>query len=483
MTSVLIVDDEKYVRQSIINRIDWASLNCEIAGEADNGRVAMDLLSIRPVQIVITDIKMPLLDGIGLIREAKALYPHIFFIILSGFPDFQYAKTALQLGVKNFIEKPINIEELKGTIREITALVEQNQSLVTTDCTYRQLIESSDELHLLDHPYYMMAAFRYSGSQQPKIRMELWQEFLKRHKIKGVYSFRVPNIPKVSFLLLCLAEQPGIPIEEIRRLYGLGPLLCPDIHFVSCNSDAANFTFLYYQTITKLKEMVFSCTSEAPDFSVFQENIRLLKNGLSRQEYQLFPQLIHSFSKIHPFTFSMAESLIFELCAEAKKLPESDPQRLLAVDRLSDPYFILNCMSKEQFFNTLIELCQCIFPDKEPATESQSLLFEIYAYIQNNYTNDLTLETISKLFYLSQPYLSSLFKKHTGCGISQYIENLRMDQAKKLLIDYDLSICEVAALIGYNDPNYFSKVFRKHTGISPTKYKTDCPVAEPQCFG
>lgn len=471
MIPVLIVDDEKYVRQRILTRIDWKALGLTVAGEADNGRSAMSFLSSCPVQIVITDIKMPLMDGIELIRQTRSLYPSMFFIILSGFPDFQYAKTALQLGVKNFIEKPIDMEELSRTLAEIAQSINQKEPAVPDKLTYRQLIEAADDLGLLRHRDFVMSALQYFDGPKPDLSPQLLQAVGRQYQAQAVYHFTVPNIPSSSFLLFCFSQPSKLPLEAVRRIYQWPEQASGPVRMAIASSDAQNFTSLYYQALTGLKQQLFDPSQGEAEFSAFGEHLHFLQKSISQENYSAIPQALKRINKLHPLTLSMGEALVFELCGQAQKLASQSPQSLLACGNLSSPYLIVNSKTREDFFAQLAALCQDIFP-VQSEEESKNPFRQICEYIQANYMEDLTLEEISKRFYLSPTYLSALFKKQAGLGISQYIEQLRIDRAKALLQEDTLPISDIALFIGYNDPNYFGKVFRKYTGISPSKYRT-----------
>lgn len=116
MYRILVVDDEKFIRKSICNRMDWAAFGIEVAGEAANGREALEQIeSLRP-QIVLADIRMPVMDGIAFITEAKKRYPQVHYILMSAYSDFEYAKQAIRLGVEDYILKPVKIAELEEVL-------------------------------------------------------------------------------------------------------------------------------------------------------------------------------------------------------------------------------------------------------------------------------------------------------------------------------------------------------------------------------
>lgn len=119
MYKVLVVDDEKFVRQNVVNVVEWEKLNLEIVALAGNGQEALELIEQFNPNIIITDIKMPLINGIQLIKLVKAKFPKTYFIILSGYDDFQYMQEAIKLGVENYIRKPIEEDELKETLAHI----------------------------------------------------------------------------------------------------------------------------------------------------------------------------------------------------------------------------------------------------------------------------------------------------------------------------------------------------------------------------
>lgn len=469
MKTVLIVDDESLVRQSIRHRVHWEDVGCEVVGEADNGLQALQLLKIQNVDIVITDLKMPIMDGICLIQTAKEQHPTIDFIILSGFPDFQHAKTAMQLGVKNFIEKPIDIAELEHTLYGISR---QQQR------TYAQLLEQASECGLFDYAYDCMSVVQYKTKPAPDWDTVQLETLLK---VEKAYLFSIPHLPLCRFVVF--ASNLPVDLLPVKFLYYVSETLGKQYGriFVFSEIDCQeNFAYLFHRLMVQLQRKLFSPKlGMVPPPSKQKSRLNALKACIASNKRSVFLSLFDAiFADCFQVDIQMVETLIFELSAAIRSAHRSSAL-LPTIQELNDPYLLANMFTFAEMHDHLRYLFLQIFEHLEQAEKSSDILVQICQFIDENFDANLSLGSISNDFFLSSSYLSSLFKKGTGITITHYIESVRMEQAKQLLQNYALSINDIALSVGYSDPNYFGKVFKKHILLTPTQFRSELEHQSP----
>ncbi len=529
MYRVMIVDDEKFVRKSIINRIEWDQRELFLAGEADNGADALELVSLVKPDIILVDIRMPIMNGIELIRNVKRDHPEIFFIILSGYDDFEYTKEAIKLGITNYIKKPIDENELNETLSLIVNLIRhQKENEEQFQDISRQIQKSKAIMHekylnnLLYRQYNLLSEegleFAYSkfslllayikeapgaehvqGPMAEAVQQSV-SDILKAMPDSRLDAYVFPNPlhPEEIRILLNGDSLSGQSYSIAVRLHALlRKELCPakagSISIsVSADCDRVQgIPQIYLQCVDQLKRKILP--GQPPVLqegdtalmdSVFAEfvyrSVNLLREFMEKRDLQnVYRTLEKIFDARNEKKFSVAlvESIILEIHNTIKrsfvKLEIQIPG--FSVKDLFQPDYLLK-------FNDLAELRQDLVSLLRQSLglshmEEGTLINRIRQYIQEHYAENLSLSKIAQEHYLNPSYLSQLFKSKTGENISRFLEDTRVEKARELLSSLSVSVVDVAFLVGYNDARYFSKVFKKNTGMLPSvyqeKYNTD----------
>lgn len=523
MYRVLIVDDEKFVRKSIINRIEWDQRELFLAGEADNGADALGLVSLVKPDIVLVDIKMPIMNGIDLIRNVKRDHPDIYFIILSGYDDFEYTKEAIKLGVANYIKKPIDEIELNDTLSLIVNQIRhQKENEEQFRDISRQIKKSKaiiNEKYLNDLLYHQYSLMPEGGVEFAYPELSLLLAYIRESADTGhvreaatetvqrcisdilkaipdyrldAYVFPNPLHPDEIRILLNgdkLSDQPGRIAGRLQAL--LQRELCPakaghvSISVSTVCKNLKAMPQIYLQCADQLKRKILP--GQPPVLqggdagvtdSVFSEfvyrSVNLLKGFMEKRD---LPNVNRTLEKIFDgrndkkFSVALLESIILEIHNEIKrsvvKLDVQIPG--FSVNDLFQPDYLLN-------FNSLAELKQDLasllgrFLGLNHMEEG-TLINRVRQYMQEHYAENISLSKIAQEHYLNPSYLSQLFKSKTGENISRFLEDIRVEKAKELLSSLSLPVVDVAFLVGYNDARYFSKVFKKNTGVLPSVYQ------------
>ena len=532
---VFLVEDEYIVREGIKNNIDWEKNGYDFCGEASDGELAFPMISEKRPDIVITDIRMPFMDGIELSRMIKEEYPEIKIIILSGHEEFEYAKAAIQIGVEEYLLKPINGDELLQVVNRVAQKIkEENESRETLqegegdenfEYAKRQLLSSliddnaslSDameqgkkiHLNLMAQCYnIMMLKLQRKNKEQGFSQriLELYktmEDTLKEQDGQSIMFDRAPEGKVILFM--------GSGEEEIRRnmdvFAGQFREILPEYEDVTYfgsvgvpvmrlrelgeSYEAASHGFSY-RFLTEPNQIVDNHT-------VFDQtrNEKKLSCSIGSVDIQnLDKQKIESFLKggemdeIHFFVEEYMKntgdagknSMIFRqyivmdmFFAASHFLTQITDGR----EQLGEPF-----ESPEQMQKIVSDLEATVVYIKElftkvmqvrdaQTTEHNSDVVEnAKKYISENYHDEeLTLNTVAHEVNVSPNHLSAMFSQKTGQTFVKYLTDVRMHRAKELLKCTSKRSNEICEEVGYRDPHYFSHLFKKNVGCSPIQYR------------
>ncbi len=523
MYRVMIVDDEKFVRKSIINQIEWDQRGLILAGEANNGEDALGLVGLVKPDIILADIKMPVMNGIELIRKVKKDYPNIYFIVLSGYDDFEYTKEAIKLGITNYIKKPIDENELNETlclivnlirhqkeneehIRDISRQIKKSKAIVyekyLNNLLYRQYNLLSEEgVEFTYGNFSLLLAYVSEAPGTGNLPEQLVETIQKGvsdilnempHYLLDAYVFPNPLCPNEIRILLNGDTLSGQSDSIAGKLYSLlQKELCLTKTLsisisVSTTCDCTQaIPQIYQQCVDQLKRKILPGQSPvlygehaAMNDFVFSEfvyhSVNLLKGFIEKRDLHNINRTLEKIfddRNEKKFTVDLLESIVLEIHNAIKRAVVKLDMRIpgFSVNDLFQPDYLLK-------FNDLAELKQDIALLMSQFLglshlEEGTLINRIRQYMLEHYAENLSLSKIAQEHYLNPSYLSQLFKSKTGENISRFLEDIRVEKAKELLSSLSVSVVDVAFLVGYNDARYFSKVFKKNTGMQPSVYQ------------
>lgn len=490
MYKVMLVDDEMFIRKSLRNRIDWERLGLQVEAEAENGVEALQILEQVKPEIVFVDIRMPLMDGLSFIREARKRYSNVHFIITSAYDEFEYARQAIGLGVDDYIMKPVKVPEVEG-------LLEKMVHKLTEEEISRQLKEKllTDGM-TAETQGKKVAALAFYVEESEKIELIIHsglQEALNQEKKVGIYRLREYSCTDCYVYLLSGEElEEHWIFDAAAQVWSMlgskeGTAAWSEILPKSEIKAAARRCIrllkskIFYPERKILTKGSFGKENEKTEEDQLNQ-IRHVLGGIYRQlpngnytairgELMLLVDLIVSRNN----RIVMIESYIMELVMVLERISQQEMDELetdILFRHVREKDYLLRYRTEEELRASLKEIICCICENKNKG-ERKELITGIKEYIRNNYSENLSAADISGAFFLNTSYLSTLFKEKTGMTMTAYIEAVRMEKAKQLLLNRELSITEVAAYTGYSDPNYFSKVFRKYTNMSPRRYREE----------
>lgn len=531
--SVLLVDDEEEVIQVIMKKIDWESLGFSVIGYANNGVKAFELVEEFQPDVVMTDIKMPYMDGMELSNRIKAEYPTTKILLFTGFDEFEYAKEAVHLEVEEYILKPVNSGELVQVFTGLKAKLDQEISekrnveilqkyyleslpLLQTNF-YTTLIEGrihEEEIPrylrnyqiVFQGPFYCCLVIHTSSSQVPedmnplllstsvqKQAMERlgekWQAKCFSYLENTILIAQLNNENDVSELTdecdrFCRYAQRIIGAVVT---VGIGHV-CKDImelpQSYTSAREAVSYRVIYGAARAfNMKEIApqemgkSNLTSEGELSNLFKM-IRLNQSE----------DIVEAVNRYLDHMSSMEKSLqqhhidVMELVSALYRFSANND---ISIRDFSGDmrmlYSNLLDMEPETLRKWLIDT-SLSFREKlitARSNSTKSFVSKAKEYVRNNYADEeLSLDQICEVLGVSNSYFSTIFKKETGNSFIGYVTDYRMDQASRQLIETNEKSYIIAKNVGYTDPNYFSYVFKRRFGVSPSKYRTEHTASE-----
>jgi two-component system response regulator YesN len=428
MFSILIVDDEAESGDGLAS-LDWQSIGFEIAGVGAHGLEALALMEERPVDVILTDIRMPFMDGIQLLDAVKEKYPFVKVIILSGYDDFEYAKKALRLGATDYLLKPTVIEDLFAIFKEL------HQKMVNEkQIEYRQATLERKERLLSRMLRVNFLKELLTGMVSP--------EDIEQQAAEAEFIFSQESNYQVSILSLDRLRNGGAGVskKELQLIvFSLDNML-------SELWEAKGLGYHYVDPET------YRCCLIGRDIDLQAEMLRVKKQlsacmGLWQSTFTIGVGIpVTNIAQVQ-FSYRSAE-LALDSSANGNRI--SIGSNVDVVSRTGSTEPVKQEMPAPKGTHYIIE--------------------EAKKYIRQNYAKNVTLKKVAEHAHVTPNYLSALFKD-TGENFIQYLTALRIEQAKTLLKDPRNKIYEIVEMIGYLDSAYFSATFKKYVGKTPLEYR------------
>jgi two-component system response regulator YesN len=515
MFKAIIVDDEPMAREAVKIATEWEEYGFYIAAECENGQDALAAIREHKPDLVVTDIRMPDMDGLELIEKAReSMGDDMRFILVSGYDDFDYAKKALKLGIRHYIVKPVFSEEFSDVLMEVLYDLEQREELKRIE-KERQDNESAIFFERLLAGNMSQETIRRDWPPRIPLENMIWAcaildiqpggtwssqggmcsyEDIKRElqslsdDTRYVFAIFPSNSPYV-FLILGSRENSIDPLAEnlkslLRSLYPEGfylavsnptkdPLLLP-----KCRKEAE--LTLEYKFFSCPGSVMFfrdvegkSLSYRFGDIQYINALIKELDNLDADGARSTMERLFAFFRETYTAPGIVAIyviNIVYHCMAtlrnmggDACGLPQIEKASRLASANLS-----LDEMESllRDYAQRFLE-CAGRLKSHDP----QSIMSKIEEYIKGNFTRSLTIREIAEKFYLHPTYLGCLINQWFGCGFNEYIHKLRMERAKALLAESDMKLHEIAAALGYGTYGYFLDQFYRTFQMRPTDFR------------
>ena len=507
--SVLIVDDEKYIREGLQALLEWETMGFSVCDEAGTGEEALEKIFLYQPDLVLMDIKMPGMSGIDVIKTVREKDYAGEIIVLSGYSDFQYAQSAMHYGVEEYIVKPVEEKILLGAVlraKEKISRVQDRENFM------QQYLKKAKSMVLHDlltgkefDPYMDYGELKLNASvyqviicenRIPQLQLSHFgdllllgdseDEYIEQLKIQNrdviLLKHRLAlerfqrwlshydgEYQKKSFmdLVFCVYGEAVTDLSKISLSY-MECLALMERKFF-CDEDQR---VLSWQELPKKTEAVkpesdrsryyserFAGYIQTHNRNRIEQLLEELKNYLSKNNFQV--QTVRHFLID---VFLEMKHLIILSYGSSKEIPfQKNAVIIELIERKKYLYEIFD------YFREQYEMIMSYVGIEK----TDNIFDQILDYVQNNYASQLKLEGLSQIFGYSSSYLGRLFTQKCDCSFKTYLDQIRVVQAEKLLLETDLKVYEIASIVGYRHVDVFHQKFRKVFQMSPAEYRKE----------
>lgn len=524
MLKVLLVDDEPFITQGLLMLIDWAKEGYEIVSTASNGEEAFNYIENNPVDLVITDIKMPIMNGINLLKKIReAEYSELEVIILSGYKDFEYAMEGMKYGCAGYVLKPVEKSELVSLIRKIS----EKKTEIIREAKQKESMESAylarnimamcvgrfdemnvsyvkEQMRLSDTTSFVSIEFTtpqmIDDEEEAVIRQtqrklyQICQELLGEDSNHVIFDASQEANTRDIGLILSDYMYINKKATEAEYLLWLKDELVARSHLpvrmlAGKNVDSITNIAKSYSTVRILKS--FEGFRPKKDIYFYEDEAQVNQGGAVLCK-QYIDDLIRA---IEVDDHNDIRFRVTELFREMRRLGIASETIKLNMDYLlfglihlatshddevnqeeilqyiSESSFHEGALrgSSEHLSEFAIEYAQYL--SQLRGNMSGNILNDIEKEVKQNYMNNISLRELSKKLYVNSSYLGQIFKKKYGMSFKDYLTNYRINEASVLLTQTDEKITKIAEMVGYKDSDYFVRKFIEIKGCTPSKYR------------
>lgn len=497
---ILIVDDEKIERSGIKMLLKNEQINAEIQ-EAKNGKEALQYILDNPVDILLTDVRMPHMNGIELITEVHKLERGILNVIFSGCNEFEYAKQAIKLGVADYILKPVDPDEFSKTMRRVIEKYEKQQEEIW-------IKEKTDET-VKDHILYMIANKSTIAEVEAYNKGLISLDFLKQVKRilliefnndffggKGNdFKLQIEKLVPECFHYLNLNPQQSVLLFSTQELglMNIAKRFCQEVYakynetcYVAISSEvkkiqdisnrmdeleilmenrfySKGWGVFYSEMQSDLTEMLN--TDDDLLMKQMKQDIKMKDMSNLREHFARFCEKYQQkkgYAEVYiKFLFSNLLKDFYEHLPNTKELELNEE-----INRL---YHATEFEEVKSLVNLNIDRLEKVFGLNPQMAHREIEIVKRYIY--DHYDQEISIDQLGELVFMAPSYLSAVFKKETGQNLSKFIKAYRMEIAKEMLETSMTKIVDISVLCGYQNVSYFCSSFREYFGMSPQKFR------------
>lgn len=531
MIKIFLVEDEVIIRDGIKNSIDWEREGYEFVGEAGDGELAYPLILKEKPDILLTDIKMPFMDGLELSAAVKKKLPDIKIIVLSGYNDFEFAQKGIEIGITNYLLKPISAGELLKAVGEVAVKIEKEREerellskyeedlqgnivfekqkfltqILTENIPMTDILDEGKQLGMdLSAGMYNFILFKLTNYGVPDLQQQLVSAYMEvgacMEKLPGVYCFQ-RDVKGWAFLLLaedeksleerietCKAELEKT-MEKFQKVeyfggIGIGVSRLRELRDSFREADrafAGRFVAEKNQILTW--EELHGRNKEEPDvkgLGSMQENRSLigkfLRNGTAEETESFVKTYFEEILGENVQSMMMRQYVMMDLYisivsfGEEIGVTEEEIEKECGdIRKVADHIHSVEDML--DYINRLISGTLKL-RDETSGNRYKDIIEAAKSYMQTRYmSEEISLGSVAASVGMSSSYFSSIFSQETGQTFVEYLTDIRMEKAKEMLMCSNKKTSEIGFDVGYKDSHYFSFIFKKTQGCSPKEYR------------
>jgi two-component system response regulator YesN len=509
MIKVMIVEDEAPIGRSIKSAVESSHERFEVIALAYNGQEALKLLNDMQPDIIITDIRMPIMDGLTLTEKVREMYPHIQIILLSGYQEFDYARKAMLLGVKHYLLKPASRSQIKELLdaiyletlgkkknlhRQYVASLIQGKSLSVFPFLQSDRYGSHMLILCCAGP---IPSFSIDDDIPGKVYWEQHDlESMMSEEINGDGEITAVNGKSDSEQILMISYFRNREIMHSPREWAdliadrLGSKMPVSMVYSEYYADmqktasiAQVFRSHLYKNIIfgvpvrfSMSERIHpSAADPEPDpllerklaFALEQKNSEVFKKEI-KQMFEKWKHMMLRQIYVEKNVKRLLELLLQKTGSASyysSEMLELDVNRIIMQSTDYAGLYRYTC----RIIDFLFLFQNTVFGDEKG---NESIAIQIEEYLKEHFAEQINHQVLSDKFGLVPSYVSKVFNKYKGISPAKYIVKLRIEKAKELLLEYPERLAkDIADIVGYPDPNYFSRIFKRETGLYPSEFR------------
>ncbi len=507
----MVVEDEYRIRKGVIKLLGRIKAEYEVVGEAENGLAGLEVISVCKPDLVIVDIKMPFMDGLDMLYKLKESGIKHKTIILSGYSDFEFAQQAIKIGVSEYLLKPVTVNDLEQTLKNIEKELEMERILKLTqvdgfnsvEAIFQNIVTGNNDkrgemLHFLSDKYGIDADGEFAAV--------------------SVYYGRNSKYDSSSLItvlsdIVSTLKLDGFAVFELALHYEIIILIYnhPDYQFVERlfqniviketmrrNFNNLVFGWIRFTGLSNMKNSISIIRKELKWSIVIGEDILIAYPKTNQINTKLiqYPIEIESAARAAVFSSDLVrlkklfndfqswwqkdlynptgviEAFVRFVSSIINVIKETDFEIFEAINQKETLQSIIDSTTKDELHEAMYCILNKLALKAGNKTQNFSLTVKrAISFVNEFYKDGITLDQTAARLNITPEYLSSIFNKEVGANFSSYIKDYRIKKAKELLINSNLKAYEISEQVGYSDPKYFSRVFREVTGYTPGEYQ------------
>lgn len=502
---IVIVEDEVRIREGIAKMIESQTEHV-VQGKAVNGEEGLEMVLRFKPDLVITDVRMPKMDGLEMVKELYQRKLSCHAVILSGYSEFEYAQKAIRYGVDEYLLKPLDIDDIKKTLAQVEKKIQREQMTNGTPGLHIRNLITGGEKDLekncgilkdicglpAEGEYEMFAG--YIGAAQPSYRDETEQaveELKEKYRELKIYYIYIENMQK-GYLIGCGEKGAGklaaLEKSVYNRLilkYQDRPEKAPWTRRQFCCPEEIQSTareldgLLTYALVLNPEGWLDAGQAEQycpRPFTAPTPIYHQIRNAICREDMERLRKGAGDFlaymAKGHFEVGEIRKAFIKSYYLIGDTLQEIDPDRY---QHLRDKNLLRNlegAVTWHEMESAYLDVIQAIEGARTKREDiSNYVIKRAINYIREHYQEGLTQEEVAAVLEITPEYLSTLFNREMGINFSSFLKQFRLSHAKRMLKGTDQKVYEIANAVGYSDPKYFQRVFKEEIGVSPGEYR------------
>lgn len=532
MIKVFLAEDEFAIREGIKNSIEWEKHGYEFVGDAGDGELAFPIIQKEKPDILITDIRMPFMDGLELSRLVKKELPATKIIIISGYEEFEYAREAIKIGAAEYLTKPISAADLLLKIDQVAEDIKKRKQEEALKEQYHREMQEAERLEQKD-----LFKALVSGGMAPSELIKMAEKvnvpitalcynlvLLKfvsdRHK-ESEFSGSVVKISEkadtaardlnavsfdrtpegTAYLFMSDSESEltravnafetrvsvmAEAFDSVKFFGGVGKPVFRISELPNCYEDASRaFAFRYFEVPNKFyssaKDGAVNAILEDDDFNMEDINPKqvnrsqiegFLKTGTAEEAGYFVDAFVKELGESAARSSMFRQYIAMDAYFAVAEFVENAGRSRDSVETFSATSDVLKSLEDTKDYIVRIIEDAVMHRDSFANSRYSLVVKDVYEYVENNYQmEELSLNQIAAHVNFSPSHLSMVFSQETGQTLIKFITDVRINKAKELLRGTAKRSSEISALVGYQDPHYFSYLFKKSQGITPTDYR------------